>query len=53
MRSEKIAVRVPPKFAAELRKIARREHHDTLSSWLRWLLRREVERTNEARKEAV
>jgi hypothetical protein len=42
MRTEKIAVRMEPKDAQALRKIARKNNYETLSMWLRVLLKAEI-----------
>ena len=53
MRTEKIACRVEPKVAAELRKLARRQKHETLSTWLRALLEAALVRDRAERKGAA
>lgn len=51
MRTEKVAVRVAPKDAARLRKIARARKYETLSAWVRSLLNAEIERDDAARSD--
>jgi predicted transcriptional regulator len=51
MRTEKLAVRVAPKKASRLRKIAQAQRYETLSAWIRSLLDAEIERDDARRAE--